>query len=61
MNGEGLASGRNDKRAEELTWEKKEKMKGRWMGWIDVLLERQRERDWWLTQACKELRAAETD
>ena len=58
MNGEGIGF-RWREMIKELTRKKKEKMKGRWMGWIGVLVAA--ERDWWLTQACKELRAAETD
>jgi len=36
-------------------------MKESWTGLIGVLVAGERQEDWWLTQACKELKAAEAD
>ena len=68
--GTGLRQSEKIKRARELhveggkrdnEREENEIMRGSWTGRIGVLVAAERLKDWWLTQACKELRAAEAD
>lgn len=47
--------------ADELTKEEKEMTRERWTGRIGVQVAADAQKDWWLMQACKELRTAEAD